>query len=89
MIQAGDGSWQRMLDQGRCPKCRSLMTKLVNEQMMVKRECLVCNLTINEMDRDNEKGEYFKVLAWTNKLKMFSPNDHYEILNSGLNMYFE
>jgi Zn ribbon nucleic-acid-binding protein len=56
MIQAGDGSWQRMLDQDRCPKCRSLMTKLVNEQMITKRECLVCNLTINEMSRDNEKG---------------------------------
>mgnify|MGYP000041225177 FL=1 len=56
MIQAGDGSWQRMLDQGRCPKCRSLMTKLVNDKMMVKRECLVCNLTISEMDKDNEKG---------------------------------
>ncbi len=56
MIQAGDGSWQRMLDQDRCPKCRSLMTKLVNEQKMVRRECLVCNLTINEMDKDNEKG---------------------------------
>jgi Zn ribbon nucleic-acid-binding protein len=56
MIQAGDGSWQRMLDQDRCPKCRSLMTKLVNEQMMVRRECLVCNLTISEMDKNNEKG---------------------------------
>ena len=56
MIAAGDGSWQRMLDQDRCPKCRSLMTKLVNEQMMVKRECLVCNLTINEMGRHDEKG---------------------------------
>ena len=56
MVQAGDGSWQRMLDQDRCPKCRSLMTKLVNDKMMVRRECLVCNLTISEMDKDNEKG---------------------------------
>ncbi len=56
MIQAGDGSWKRMLDQDRCPKCRSLMTKLVNDKMMVRRECLVCNLTISEMDKDNEKG---------------------------------
>ena len=56
MIQAGDGSWQRMLDQDRCPKCRSLMTKLVNEQMMVRRECLVCNLTINEARDEDEKG---------------------------------
>jgi hypothetical protein len=32
------------------------MTKLVNDKMMVKRECLVCNLTIGEMDKDNEKG---------------------------------
>ena len=56
MIQAGDGSWQRMLEQDRCPKCRSLMTKLVNDKMMVRRECLVCNLTISEMDKDNEKG---------------------------------
>ena len=56
MIQAGDGSWQRMLDQDRCPKCKSLMTKLVNDKMMVRRECLVCNLTISEMDKNNEKG---------------------------------
>jgi len=56
MITPGDGSWQRMLDQDRCPKCRSLMTKLVNEQKMVRRECLVCNLTINEMDGEDEKG---------------------------------
>ena len=56
MITQGDGSWQRMLEQDRCPKCKSLMTKRVNDKMMVKRECLVCNLTISEMDRDNEKG---------------------------------
>lgn len=56
MIQAGDGSWQRMLDQDRCPKCRSLMTKLVNDKMMVRRECLVCNLTINEARDEDEKG---------------------------------
>ena len=46
-------------------------------------------ISLVSFDRDNEWGEYFKVLAWTNKLKMFSPNDHYEILNSGLNAYFE
>jgi len=56
MIQAGDGSWERMLDQDRCPKCKSLMTKLVNERMVVKRECLVCNLTINEARDEDEKG---------------------------------
>lgn len=56
MIQAGDGSWQRMLDQDICPKCKSLMTKLVSDKVLVKRECLVCNLTVNEMSRDHEKG---------------------------------
>ena len=56
MIQAGDGSWQRMLDQDRCPKCKSLMTKLVSDKVVIKRECLVCNLTVNEMDSENEKG---------------------------------
>lgn len=56
MIIQGDGSWQRMLDQDRCPMCRSLMTKLVNDKMMVKRECLVCNLTINEARDEDEKG---------------------------------
>jgi hypothetical protein len=56
MIQAGDGSWQRMLDQDRCPKCRSLMTKLVSDKVVIKRECLVCNLTVNEMSSENEKG---------------------------------
>ena len=56
MIAAGDGSWQRMLDQDRCPNCKSLMTKLVSDKVVVKRECLVCNLTVNEMDRNDEKG---------------------------------
>mgnify|MGYP001122590251 CR=1 FL=1 len=60
-----------------------------NGNMMLTRSKDKKVISLVNFDRDNEKGEYFKVLAWTNKLKMFSPNDHYEILNSGLNMYFE
>jgi hypothetical protein len=60
-----------------------------NGNMMLTRSKDKKVISLVNFDRDNEMGEYFKVLAWTNKLKMFSPNDHYEILNSGLNMYFE
>jgi hypothetical protein len=34
-------------------------------------------ISLTNFDRENLKGDFFKVLAWTNKLKMFSPNDHY------------
>ncbi len=57
MIEEGDGSWQRLLEQDRCPKCKSLMTKLMDGDVMVRRECLVCNLIINEGIGDkNEQG---------------------------------
>jgi branched-subunit amino acid aminotransferase/4-amino-4-deoxychorismate lyase len=45
-------------------------------------------ISLVNFDRFDERGEYFKVLAWTNKLKMFSPNDHFERLNQGINDYF-
>ncbi len=57
MIEAGDGSWQRLLEQDRCPRCKSLMTKLMDGDVMVRRECLVCVLTINDDARNkNEQG---------------------------------
>jgi len=57
MIEEGDGSWQRLLEQDRCPKCKSLMTKLMDGDVRVRRECLVCNLIINEGIGDkNEQG---------------------------------
>lgn len=34
-------------------------------------------ISLTNFDRENEKGEFFKVLAWTNRLKVFSQNDHY------------
>lgn len=52
-----------------------------NGNMMLTRSKDKKVISLVNFDRDNEMGEYFKVLAWTNKLKMFSPNDHYEILN--------
>ena len=57
MIEAGDGSWQRLLEQDRCPRCKSLMTKLMDGDVMVRRECLVCVLTINDdAGNKNEQG---------------------------------
>ena len=60
-----------------------------NGNMMLTRSKDKKIISLVNFDRDSEKGEYFRVLAWTNKLKMFSPTDHFEILNSGLNNYFQ
>ena len=56
MIMQGDGSWQLKLSKQRCPRCYSLMAYKGEDLTKTRHECLVCNLTINEMSRDNEKG---------------------------------
>ena len=37
---------------------------------------------------DSPTGEYFKTLAWTNKLKVFETSDEFELLNNGMNQYY-
>jgi hypothetical protein len=32
-------------------------------------------VSVTNFDRENRKGDYFKILAWTNKLKVFETAD--------------
>jgi len=49
----GDGSWQKRLDAGRCPKCEGqIVTQLVPD---VKKVCEICNLTIIDSSKSSDK----------------------------------
>ena len=45
-------------------------------------------VSLTNFDRYNPEGLFFKTLAWTNKLKVFSTADNFEMLNNGMNEYF-
>ena len=42
-------------------------------------------VSITNFDQFSPSGEYFKTLAWTNKLKRFETPDNFESLNNGMN----
>ena len=44
MIIQGDGSWERLMDYGRCPRCKGAVNQIAKPH--AKRECLSCGLTI-------------------------------------------
>lgn len=44
MIETGDGSWQKRLDDNRCPKCWAELNWVTNQT----RKCKSCHLTITE-----------------------------------------
>jgi hypothetical protein len=46
-------------------------------------------VSITNFDANSPSGEYFKSLAWTNKLKKFETPDEFASLNNGMNAYFE
>ena len=46
-------------------------------------------VSITNFDMESPTGEYFKTLAWTNKLKIFETPDKFEALNNGMNAYFD
>lgn len=45
-------------------------------------------VSLTNFDRTNPDGLFFKTLGWTNKLKVFSTADNFELLNNGMNDYF-
>jgi len=58
MIIKGNGSCKRLLDDGRCPSCRSVLTKVVDSdghEVADHKDCIVCGLKVNERKvSDNE-----------------------------------
>ena len=45
-------------------------------------------ISLTNFDQFSEDGQYFKTLAWTNKLRIFSTADNFEMLNNGMNEYY-
>lgn len=43
-FKVGDGSWQKRLDAGQCPKCRSSLKEVDAKT----KQCTMCGLTIME-----------------------------------------
>ena len=44
MIQKGDGSWQKLLDEGRCVRCHSVTMVEVHGHV----QCSVCKMYVSE-----------------------------------------
>lgn len=45
-------------------------------------------ISIANFNKEDPNGEYFKILAWTNKLKKFETHDRFELLHNGINEYY-
>jgi hypothetical protein len=45
-------------------------------------------VSLTNFDPQDENGEYFKTLAWTNKLKKFETPDEFASLNNGMSSYY-
>ena len=53
MIVEGDGSWQKLIDYGRCPRCRGALNLIAKP--FAKRECIACGMTINDNNAESYK----------------------------------
>ena len=60
----------------------------LNGNMMLTRSKDKKVVSLTNFDRESTNGDYFKTLAWTIKLKVFETADEFELLNSGMNQYF-
>jgi len=45
-------------------------------------------ISLTNFDESDDNGEYFRTLAWTNKLKKFETADEFQSLNIGMNAYY-
>ena len=45
-------------------------------------------ISLTNFEENHPEGQYFKTLAFTNKLKIFSTADNFEMLNNGMNYYY-
>ena len=53
MIVQGDGSWQKLLEYGRCPRCKGALNQLAKP--FAKRECMTCGMTIIDNNAESYK----------------------------------
>ena len=45
-------------------------------------------ISLTNFDENDDNGEYFRTLAWTNKLKKYETADEFQSLNIGMNAYY-
>ena len=45
-------------------------------------------VSLTNFDENDDNGENFRTLAWTNKLKKFETADEFQSLNNGMNAYY-
>ena len=54
MIDEGDGSFERKLNNNQCPRCRSLIVVKRDEKHKREYQCTACNLKIIDVKGDTE-----------------------------------
>ena len=54
MIDEGDGSFERLLRNNQCPRCRSAIVLLRDDVHKREYACSVCNLKIIDVKGDTE-----------------------------------
>lgn len=54
MIDEGDGSFQRKLNNSQCPRCRSLIVLRRDDAHKREYECSACKLRIVDVKGDSE-----------------------------------
>ena len=55
MIDEGDGSFQRKLDNGQCPRCRSAIVMRRETDTLCEYSCSVCSMKIIDVKgKDDE-----------------------------------
>lgn len=55
MIDEGDGSFERKLNNRQCPRCRSAIVLRRDDEQKREYDCSVCNLKIIDVKRDDER----------------------------------
>ena len=53
MIIQGDGSWEKLMDYGRCPRCKGTLNQLAKP--FARRECMSCGMTIIDNSAESYK----------------------------------
>lgn len=55
MIDEGDGSFERKLNNRQCPRCRSAIVLRRDDAQKREYDCSVCSLKIIDVKRDDER----------------------------------
>lgn len=58
-----------------------------NMQLTRSKDKKIISLT--NLDINNKNGQYFKIQAWTTKLKIYDTPDSFGALHNSMNMYFD